>query len=219
MAQNGTSTTTRKPAARKRAATKRAATKRAATKRTARSTATRSTTTRSSTARGTTARSTTGAPSGIAGRRRRIAAARTTREAASANAAAARTTAAQGRNLIERAALVGVGATVETRDRVLELAGDLVGRYGTRTGVQRELKRSRGDIEKDIRKFERKGNTTRNQLERDVRKARTRLERQLRTRRRDAVATLSNSAQGAVQLGVVTGSRFATLAKERMPLS
>jgi Skp family chaperone for outer membrane proteins len=107
---------------------------------------------------------------------------------------------------------------------------DLVDRYGSRAGV-----------EKEIRKFERKGTTTRNQLERDVRKARTRLERELRGRRRDAerlirreagtaerqanrrrnmvsegIATVSNRVEGAVQIGVATGGRVATLAKERV---
>jgi hypothetical protein len=107
---------------------------------------------------------------------------------------------------------VYVGATVEARDRVVGLAGELADRWGSRTNVERTVKRQRAEIEKDVRRFERKGNTTRNQLERDVRKARTRLERELRTRRR----VVSNRAQGVVQVGVATGERFASLAKERV---
>ena len=92
---------------------------------------------------------------------------------------AAKTTAAQGRNVAERAALVYVGATLEARDRVVGIAGELVNRFGSRASAERE-------VGKDIRRFERRGTTARKQLERDVKKARTRLERQLRTRRRDA---------------------------------
>ena len=72
-----------------------------------------------------------------------------------------------------------VGATLEARDRVVGVATDLVDRFGTRAAAEREVK-------KDIKRFERRGNTARNQLERDVRKARTRLERAVRTRRRNA---------------------------------
>jgi septal ring factor EnvC (AmiA/AmiB activator) len=143
---------------------------------------------------------------------------------------------------------VYVGATVEARDRVVGIAGELVDRYGSRTNVERTVKRQRAELEKDVRRFERKGNTTRNQLERDVRKARTRLERELRTRRRNAeqlirrntrtvereaktaerqaarrrnvvtegLATVSNRVEGVVQVGVATGERFASLAKDRV---
>ena len=92
---------------------------------------------------------------------------------------AAKTTAAQGRNVAERTALVYVGATLEARDRVVGLAGEIANRFSSRAAAERELG-------KDIRRFERRGTTARNQLERDVKKARTRLERELRTRRRDA---------------------------------
>jgi hypothetical protein len=141
-----------------------------------------------------------------------------------------------------------VGATVEARDRVVGLAGELIDRYGSRAAFERTLKRSRNELEKDVRRYERKGNTTRNQLERDVRKARTRLERELRGRRRDAqrlirrntatverearvaerqaarrrnmvtegIASVSNRVEDAVQIGVATGERFASLARERV---
>ena len=100
---------------------------------------------------------------------------------------AAKTTAAQGRNVAERTALVYVGATLEARDRVLGLAGELANRFGSRAAAERELG-------KDIRRFERRGTTARNQLERDVKKARTRLERELRTRRRDAERVVKRNA-------------------------
>ena len=87
-----------------------------------------------------------------------------------------------------------VGATLEARDRVVGVATGIVDKFGTRTAAERELN-------KDIRRFERRGTTARNQLERDVRKARTRLERAVRTRRRDAERQ---------------ATRIASVAKERV---
>jgi hypothetical protein len=165
MAENTATTTARKPAKR-------------------RSTARRTTTRRTSA--GTAAK----APSAATARRQRTIAANETRDAAQAQVKAAKTTAAQGRNVAERAALVYVGATLEARDRVLGLAGDLVSRYGSRAAAERE-------VTKDVRRFERRGTTARNQLERDVKKARTRLERELRTRRRDAERIVKRNANAA----------------------
>jgi hypothetical protein len=181
------------------------------------------------------------APSKSTARRQRTIAKNETRDAAQAQARAARTTAAQGRNVAERAALVYVGATLEARDRVLDLAGEFVNRYGTRAAAERE-------VNKDIRRFERRGTTARNQLERDVKKARTRLERAVRTRRRDAerllrrnrhaverevhaaerdvarqpnvvasrISGVSNRVEDAAQFSVATGTRLASVAKERV---
>jgi hypothetical protein len=193
---------------------------------------------RRSTARRTPSRK---PPSKSTARRQRTIAKNETREAADAQVRAARTTAAQGRNVAERAALVYVGATLEARDRVLGLAGELVNRYGTRAAAERE-------VNKDIRRFERRGTTARNQLERDVKKARTRLERAVRTRRREAerllrrnrraverevnaaerdaarqpnvvasrIAGVSNRVEDAAQFGVATSTRLASAAKERV---
>jgi hypothetical protein len=157
---------------------------------------------RRSTARPAKRRSTARrAPSTPTARRQRTIARNETREAADAQVKAAKTTAAQGRNVAERAALVYVGATLEARDRVVGLAGEFVNRFGSRATAEREMG-------KDIRRFERRGNTARNQLERDVKKARTRLERELRTRRRDAERIL-RSNQRAV-------GRRVDAAKERV---
>jgi hypothetical protein len=180
-----------------------------------------STTRKSTTARKSTTR--TQSPSKSTGRRTRTAAANRTREAAQANATAARVTADQGRSLAERAALVYVGATLEARDRVVEGARSLVDRYGTPEAAEHHLRRLET-------RFERRGNTARNQLERDVRKARTRLERAVRrnrqaverdaSRRRnlvsDRLGTVSTRVEDAVQTGVAAGERVATLARERV---
>jgi hypothetical protein len=216
MAENTTTTTTKKatPAKRKSTARKPAARKSASTRAAGRS---------------TTAKS----PSKSTGRRNRTIAANETREAAQANVRAAKTTAKQGRNVAERVALVYVGATLEARDRAVALATDL-----------RDVTTSRKGAEKRISKLERRGNTARNQLERDVRKARTRLERQLRGRRRDAerlvrrnraraereVSSIERDAEGrrnvvagrvarvetVVQAGVAAGERIATTARDRV---
>jgi hypothetical protein len=136
--------------------------------------------------RSTTRRTAAKKPSTATARRQRTIARNETRDAAQAQVKAAKTTAAQGRNVAERAALVYVGATLEARDRVIEL----VNRYGSRAAAERE-------VGKDIRRFERRGTTARNQLERDVRKARTRLERELRTRRRDAERIIGSRVDAA----------------------
>jgi hypothetical protein len=150
----------------------------------------RSTTRRTTTPRRTSAGTAAKSPSAATARRQRTIARNETRDAAQAQVKAAKTTAAQGRNVAERAALVSVGATLEARDRVFGLAGELVNRFGTRASAERE-------VGKDIRRFERRGTTARNQLERDVKKARTRLERELRTRRRDAERVLKRNTRVA----------------------
>jgi hypothetical protein len=170
------------------------------------------------------------APSKSTARRQRTIAKNETREAAEAQARAARTTAAQGRNVAERAALVYVGATLEARDRVVEFAGEFVNRFGSRKSAERE-------VGKDIRRFERRGTTARNQLERDVKKARTRLERVLRRNRRavehqvdmaerqtarqpnpvaSRIADVSTRVEDAAQFSVATSTRIAGVAKERV---
>jgi len=177
MAETTTTTTTTPTATKPKPAAKRRATAK-------RKPATRRTT---SATRRTGAKTT---PSTATGRRQRTIARNETRDAAQAQVKAAKTTAAQGRNVAERAALVYVGATLEARDRVVGLAEGISNRFGTRKAAERELN-------KDIRRFERRGNTARNQLERDVKKARTRLERELRTRRRDAQKLVTRNATAA----------------------
>ena len=72
----------------------------------------------------------------------------------------------------ERAVLVPVGASLLARDNLISTVRDLVTRYRTRSGVERELRR-----------YERRGVTARNRFERQARRSRTRFERQLRQRR------------------------------------
>src|ERR1700761_5991751 len=79
-----------------------------------------------------------------AARRARTTAQRQTRSAAAANANAARATAREGRSVVERAALVYVGATLEARDRVVGVATTLADNYGSRKAAERRLKQLEG---------------------------------------------------------------------------
>lgn len=79
------------------------------------------------------------------------------------------TTVQQVQQVAERAILVPVGASLVVRDDIKGLAN----RYGTRAGLERELKR-----------YEKRGNTARTRLERRLRQRRTRIERAVKQNRR-----------------------------------
>jgi F0F1-type ATP synthase membrane subunit b/b' len=81
--------------------------------------------------------------------------------------------------LAERVVLVPVGASLLARDNLVATVRDLTARYRTRTSLERELKR-----------YERRGVTARNRFERQIRRTRTRVERELRQRRRGVERTL-----------------------------
>jgi hypothetical protein len=74
--------------------------------------------------------------------------------------------------MAERAVLVPVGASLLAQENLVSTVRGLATRYSTRAGVERELKR-----------YERRGATARNRFERQVSKTRTRFERELRHRR------------------------------------
>src|ERR687893_428896 len=168
------------------------------------------------------------------GRRTRTTAKNQTAQAASANARAAKTTAKQGRNVAERAALVYVGGVLEARDRVIGVATGIVDRYGSVTNAQKTVRRSRNELEKDVRRFERRGERetklARTRVERVVRRNRRAFERDVnaaerKADRRDNIVTerlagvskvvtgVSKNVEEAVQVGVATGERLATRAK------
>lgn len=79
---------------------------------------------------------------------------------------------AQAGELAERVVLVPVGASLIVGDEVVSTVKDLANRYGSRASIEREFKR-----------FERRGATARNRFERQVRRQRTKVERELRQRR------------------------------------
>ena len=74
---------------------------------------------------------------------------------------------------VERVVLTGVGATLTARDNVVET----VKPYTKRTTAQREVQKIQRKANVNVRKFERRGITARNQLERQVKRTRTQIER------------------------------------------
>jgi len=78
----------------------------------------------------------------------------------------------QAQELAERALLVPVGASLVARDNLVSTVRGLATKYRSRTALERELKR-----------YERRGATARNRFERQVRRTRTKVERELRQRR------------------------------------
>lgn len=88
----------------------------------------------------------------------------------------------QVQQLAERAILVPVGAGLLARDNLVSTAKGIATKYSNRTSLERELKR-----------FERRGATARNRLERRVRRTRTRVERELRQRRTSVQRTVKQN--------------------------
>ncbi len=74
--------------------------------------------------------------------------------------------------LAERAVLVPMGASLLVRDNLVSTVKGFATKYRTRTSLERELRR-----------YERRGATARNRFERQVRRTRTKFERELRQRR------------------------------------
>ena len=82
-----------------------------------------------------------------------------------------RTQVEQIQELAERAILVPVGASILAQENLVSTVKGLATKYRSRASLERELKR-----------YERRGATARNRFERQVRKTRTRFERELRQR-------------------------------------
>ena len=130
------------------------------------------TTTRRTTARRSTAsgRSTTSRTNSARTNTARTNTART--RGTTSSSAHATTRVGQVQQIAERAVLVPVGAGLVARDNLVSTVRGLATRYRTRAGVERELKR-----------YERRGASARNRLERQVRRTRTKFERELRQSR------------------------------------
>jgi hypothetical protein len=130
------------------------------------------------------------------------------------------TRAERAQQLAERAVLIPVGAALEARDRVADTVGELVTTTRSRTALEKQLKR-----------FERRGGSARTQLEREVRHTRTRLERQTLSARRGFerqrgqvgkipdlnVEALTTRVEKVVQNGVDAGMKLVNGAQDRLP--
>jgi hypothetical protein len=79
----------------------------------------------------------------------------------------------QAQQIAERAVLVPVGASILARENLVSTVKGLATKYRTRDSVERELKR-----------YERRGATARNRFERQVRRTRTKFERSVKQNRR-----------------------------------
>jgi hypothetical protein len=88
----------------------------------------------------------------------------------------------QVQQIAERVVLVPVGASLLAQENLVSSVKDLATRYGTRTSVERELKR-----------YERRGASARNRFERQVRRTRTKFERELRQRRNRVEKTVKQN--------------------------
>jgi len=88
----------------------------------------------------------------------------------------------QVQELAERAILVPVGAGLLARDNIVSTAKGIASKYSSRANLERELRR-----------FERRGATARNRVERRVRRTRTRVERELRQRRTSVQRTVKQN--------------------------
>jgi hypothetical protein len=106
------------------------------------------------------------------------------------------TTVASVQDLAERVILIPVGASLIVRDDIVSTVRGFATRYVTRAGLERELKRyerrggvARNRLERNIRRrrkgFERQLRSRRNRMERAVRQNRRRVEREVRTVRKD----------------------------------
>ena len=120
--------------------------------------------------------------------RRRSAAAK---RAAATRELRQRTPVQRAQDLAERSVLVPVGAALVARDRVIESVTEAVKPYRSRESAQRR-------IERDLRRFERRGTTARNRAERQLKRTRTRVERELR-QRRSAVQRVLKRNRGRVE--------------------
>ena len=78
--------------------------------------------------------------------------------------------------------LVPVGASLLARDNLVSTVKGLTTKYSTRAGLEREIKR-----------YERRGATARNRFERQVRRTRAKFERELRQRRTTVERTVKQN--------------------------
>jgi len=100
--------------------------------------------------------------------------------------------------IAERAVLVPFGAGLVVQENLVSTVRGLATRYRTRAGLERELKR-----------YERRGVSARNRFERQVRRTRTQFERELRQRRSTVERAMTENRQRfgreVRKSGLVTG--------------
>jgi hypothetical protein len=127
----------------------------------------------------TTRKTNTRRATAASSRRSTAASTRRSSNASTSTSTQPRTPVEQVQAIAQRAVLVPVGASLLARDNLVSTVRGLATKYRTRAGLERELKR-----------YERRGASARNRFERQVRRTRTRFERELRQRRSNVERTV-----------------------------
>lgn len=131
----------------------------------------------------------------------RTPAAKATTRTATRRRAQPQTRAEAAQQIAERAVLIPVGAALEARDRV----GEIASTYRSRTALERQLIR-----------FERRGESARTRVEQELRRNRTRLG-QRRTQVRRSLGSNAETVTHVVQNGVSLGIKLVNGAQDRLP--
>lgn len=87
---------------------------------------------------------------------------------------------AQAQQLAERVVLIPIGVALEARDIVTDAVDSLVANSTDALDGFRQATGSRRALDKQLKRFERRGGRARTEFERDLRRTRTRLEREVR---------------------------------------
>jgi hypothetical protein len=100
---------------------------------------------------------------------------------------------AYARQAAETAVDVPVGTAALVADRV----GDTVKPFRSRIAAEREIRRIRGQFQRELNKAERRGGSVRRQVTQQVKRQRNRVEREVTQRRRRAETTLRQNRRKA----------------------
>lgn len=95
----------------------------------------------------------------------------------------------QTRVTAERAVDLPVGAVLTVTDRISELVEPFSGR----SGVEKQLKSYRSELQRRVKRTERRGATARRRAAGEARKTRNRVEREARNRRRTVETNLKRN--------------------------
>jgi len=95
----------------------------------------------------------------------------------------------QSRSAAERAVDLPVGAILTVTDRISELVEPFSGR----SGAEKQLKSYRSELQRRVKRTERRGATARRRATGEARKTRKRVEREARNRRRTVETNLKRN--------------------------
>ncbi len=130
-----------------------------------------------------------------------------TRTAAVKDAEEAKSAVARAGEMAEKAVLVQVGAALIARERVGDAVDKLRSTYSTRKKTETQL-----------RHFERRGSSALKSIERDARKTRARIEKDIRSFAKDVTSRelVTARVENAVQSGKTAATKATTTVQERI---